>query len=364
MQHRNFSKTAFHRSNENGRSKTHYFRTHIEDTKDYSSNKSSVFFCNNCGKSGHIFNQCKLPIMSSGVIAFRIHPTTKQTEYLMICRKDTLGYMDFLRGKFSVYQKYYILNMIKQMTIGEKTKLKNRVISEKSVSDLSTSDLSTSDLSISEISSNNLSTVDLSYESFSNLSHESFFNINRPTFDTTSEISFSRNTTSIPVKDKIRWLINGVDNKGDKYHLMSLIQETETDDCIQWEDPEWGFPKGRRNSQETDYDCALREFSEETGIPISKLQNVRNVVPFEELFTGSNYKSYRHKYFLMYMNYSESSELNTSFQRNEVSKIAWKSIDECIKIIRPYNLEKKRMIQNVDFCLKNTVLHYSNGVNI
>jgi 8-oxo-dGTP pyrophosphatase MutT (NUDIX family) len=272
--------------------------------------------------------------------------------------------MDFLRGKFSVYQKYYILNMIKQMTIGEKTKLKNRVISEKSVSDLSTSDLSTSDLSISEISSNNLSTVDLSYESFSNLSHESFFNINRPTFDTTSEISFSRNTTSIPVKDKIRWLINGVDNKGDKYHLMSLIQETETDDCIQWEDPEWGFPKGRRNSQETDYDCALREFSEETGIPISKLQNVRNVVPFEELFTGSNYKSYRHKYFLMYMNYSESSELNTSFQRNEVSKIAWKSIDECIKIIRPYNLEKKRMIQNVDFCLKNTVLHYSNGVNI
>lgn len=356
MQPRNFSKTVFHKSIENGRSKTHSFRIRSENEKDHSFMKSSVIFCNNCGKSGHIFNQCKLPIMSSGVIAFRIHPTTKQIEYLMICRKDTLGYMDFLRGKFSVYQKYYILNMIKQMTIAEKTKLKNRVISESSTNDLSTSDLSTSDLSTSETSISELSTIDLSYKSFSD--------INRPMFDTISEMSFSRNTTSIPVKDKIRWLINGVDNKGDKYHLMSLIQETETEDCIQWEDPEWGFPKGRRNSQETDYDCALREFSEETGIPISKLQNVRNVVPFEELFTGSNYKSYRHKYFLMYMNYSESPELKTSFQRNEVSQIAWKSIDECIEIIRPYNLEKKRMIQNVDFCLKNTLLHYSNGVNI
>lgn len=344
MQARFFSKQDIQR--DSGRAKTQYFRTYLEEDKDYSSTKSSVIFCNNCGKSGHIFNQCKMPIMSSGVIAFRIHPMTKQIEYLMICRKDTLGYMDFLRGKFSVYQKYYILNMIRQMTISEKTKLKNRVIQEVPSSDKSVSELSMSDLSVSE------------------LSYDSFSNINGMLSDNVSELSHSRNTSSIPVKDKIRWLINGIENKGEKYHLLSLIQETETNDCIQWEEPEWGFPKGRRNSQETDYDCALREFSEETGIPISKMRNVRNIVPFEELFTGSNYKSYRHKYFLMYMDYVESSDLNPSFQRNEVSQIAWKSIDECIKIIRPYNLEKKRMIQNVDYCLKNTLLHYSNGVNI
>jgi 8-oxo-dGTP pyrophosphatase MutT (NUDIX family) len=283
--------------------------------------------------------------MSSGVIAFRIHPTTKQIEYLMICRKDTLGYIDFLRGKFSVYQKYYILNMIHQMTTAEKTKLRHRIISEKSTSDESIVNTEISNTEISEI-------------------YDYVTNINRLQTDNVSEASNSRNTSFVPVKDKIRWLINGVENKGEKYHLLSLIQETETNGYTQWEEPEWGFPKGRRNSQETDYDCALREFSEETGISISKLQNVRNVVPFEELFTGSNYKSYRHKYFLMYMEYSDSSELKLYFQRNEVSQVAWKSIDECIQIIRPYNLEKKRMIQNVDFCLKNTVLHYSNGVNI
>jgi 8-oxo-dGTP pyrophosphatase MutT (NUDIX family) len=225
--------------------------------------------------------------------------------------------------------------MIRQMTTAEKTKLRIRINTEK-----------TNDEPISE------------------LSYDLFSNITRTQMDTVSETSNSRNTSSVPVKDKIRWLIHGIENKGEKYNLLSLIQETETNGYIQWEEPEWGFPKGRRNSQETDYDCALREFSEETGIPISKLQNVRNVVPFEELFTGSNYKSYRHKYFLMYMNYSESPEFKTAFQRNEVSQIAWKSIDECIDIIRQYNLEKKRMIRNVDFCLKNTLLHYSNGANI
>ena len=282
--------------------------------------KEYVTFCNNCGKSGHIFNQCKLPIMSSGVIAFRIHPTTKQIEYLMICRKDTLGYMDFLRGKFSVYQKYYILNMIKQMTVSEKTRLKSRALNEQGsiVSDLSNSDES-------------------------------------------EDIAFSQ-TSSISVKDKIRWLIQGIDNKDDRYDLLSLVEETETEEHVQWTEPEWGFPKGRRNSQETDYDCALREFCEETGIPLNKMQNIRNIVPFEELFTGSNYKSYRHKYFLMYMSYDET--FNPSFQRNEVSQIAWKTFDECIEIIRPYNLEKKKMICHVDYCLKNTLLYYSNGVNI
>ncbi len=27
--------------------------------------------CNNCGKQGHSFHQCKLPITSYGIIAFR-----------------------------------------------------------------------------------------------------------------------------------------------------------------------------------------------------------------------------------------------------------------------------------------------------
>ena len=77
------------------------------------------FFCNNCGKHGHSFHQCKMPITSNGIIAFRIVPTTNELQFLMIRRKDTLGYMDFMRGKFPVFQKQYILNMLFQMTIEE-----------------------------------------------------------------------------------------------------------------------------------------------------------------------------------------------------------------------------------------------------
>ena len=80
-------------------------------------------YCNNCGKHGHNYNQCKLPITSLGAIAFRYH--NNNIEYLMIRRKDTLGFIDFIRGKYSTTNKDYLMNMIKQMTIDEKHQLLN-----------------------------------------------------------------------------------------------------------------------------------------------------------------------------------------------------------------------------------------------
>ena len=67
---------------------------------------SSYDFCNNCGKSGHLYHQCKKPITSNGIILFR--KTNGKFQYLMICRKDTLGYVDFLRGKYAIYNYNFI----------------------------------------------------------------------------------------------------------------------------------------------------------------------------------------------------------------------------------------------------------------
>ena len=75
-----------------------------------SSNKTYIF-CNNCGKTGHAFHQCKHPITSIGVIAFR-HGKQGNKEYLMIRRKDTLGFVDFMRGKYQVPNKLYLMNII------------------------------------------------------------------------------------------------------------------------------------------------------------------------------------------------------------------------------------------------------------
>ena len=43
--------------------------------------KSTYQFCNNCGKQGHLFNQCKNPIISSGIVAFRKKQNTNDMEY-------------------------------------------------------------------------------------------------------------------------------------------------------------------------------------------------------------------------------------------------------------------------------------------
>jgi len=54
--------------------------------------------CNNCGKQGHQFHQCKLPITSYGIILFRY--SEKGIQYLMLRRKNSFGYIDFIRGKY------------------------------------------------------------------------------------------------------------------------------------------------------------------------------------------------------------------------------------------------------------------------
>ena len=81
-------------------------------------------FCNNCGYSGHYFNQCNKPIISNGVIAFK--KIDNVLHLLMICRKDSLGFVDFMRGKYPLNDGDYLKNIISEMTVSEKEKLLTR----------------------------------------------------------------------------------------------------------------------------------------------------------------------------------------------------------------------------------------------
>ena len=74
-------------------------------------NKSSwrkKTICNNCGIQGHMFFSCKRPIMSFGIICYRVNPKNMKIEYLMIRRKDSLGYVEFLRGKYHIHNNFHI----------------------------------------------------------------------------------------------------------------------------------------------------------------------------------------------------------------------------------------------------------------
>ena len=187
----------------------------------------SFNFCNNCGKVGHLFHQCKMPIISIGIIAFRKMPSTivdekldtnnSNFEYLLIRRKHSLGFVDFMRGKYQMNNKEYILSLINKMNMEERKKIIEQEFDE------------LWDYLWGE-------NVGIQYRSEEKISQE-----------------------------KYNTLKGGVFNKV-HYDMKSLVEECNEN----YEESEWGFPKGRRNYQEKDLTCALREFEEETGYSRTK----------------------------------------------------------------------------------------------
>ena len=264
-------------------------------------------YCYNCGKVGHVFSNCKLPIISIGIICFRYN--NNKVEYLMIRRKETLGFIEFMRGKYAIQNKEFLLNLLRQMTNEEKDKLLNR--------------------------------------DFETLWKEIWCDS-----DTQMKYKYEENTS----KEKFNLLREGITYKSDNYTLKSLIEQSK--EVHEYDEPEWGFPKGRRNYNENDYDCAVREFCEETGFSSKLLHNLQNIVPYDENFTGSNFKSYKHKYFIMYMKYENSLVMN-NYQKSEVSKMQWMDLNECNEKIRSYNLEKKMLIKKVNNCLEKYAVYES-----
>jgi len=257
--------------------------------------------CNNCGKHGHLFHQCKLPITSYGIILSR--SSEKGLQFLMIRRKDSFGYIDFIRGKYSPYNIDQVQNCINEMSLQEKERI----------------------------------------------SREPFEKLWQMMWGTTSNSQY-RNEEVVSSK-KFETISSGVVINNNLINLQDLIKNSNST----WNETEWEFPKGRRNYQEKDLDCALREFEEETGYSQKDITIIENILPFEEIFIGSNHKSYKHKYFLAYMN--DTIDNLQNFQKTEVSKLEWKTIDECLNSIRPYNLEKKKLIKNVSKILKEYRLY-------
>tara|TARA_B100002051_G_scaffold80521_1_gene76929 strand:+ start:770 stop:1573 length:804 start_codon:yes stop_codon:yes gene_type:complete len=249
-------------------------------------------FCNNCGKIGHSYNQCAKPITSLGMVVFNKFGEDC-LKYLLICRKDSLGYVEFMRGKYPLYNYDYIQNIINEMTIQEKA---------------------------------NLLTKD-----FNVLWKELWGDY----------YGVQYRTEEKNARDKFYQIKEGIHLFDDKFfNLEQLIQNSNTS----WTEPEWGFPKGRRNYNENDLTSALREFGEETGFPKNKISIIKNLIPFEEIFTGSNFKSYKHKYFVAYSNYKDLNH----YQKSEVSKIKWMTLDEASNAIRPYNLERIDLLKDID----------------
>ena len=268
--------------------------------------KNNFIFCNNCGKSGHLFQQCKQPITSVGIIAIKpkIYDNDKN-KFLIIRRKDTLGYVDFIRGKYKLYNDNHILSLINEMTICEKQKLLTN--------------------------------------NFDFLWNELWG----------EEIGIQYRNEENDSKKKFEALKNGFIHKDKHITLEKIISRSNTN----WVEPEWGFPKGRRNYQENDIDCAIREWEEESGYNRNQIKLINNLLPYEEIFIGSNFKSYKHKYYVALF-VDDINNVDHPYHDCEISKVNWLDFEECINTFRFYNLEKKQLLKKVYKVINTYRLYY------
>jgi predicted NUDIX family NTP pyrophosphohydrolase len=87
--------------------------------------------------------------------------------------------------------------------------------------------------------------------------------------------------------------------------VLKLLSETDSVSI----DPIWGFPKGKKNSRESEIQCSVREFIEETKIFLD-YKHIMNIPPSVEIFKGSNGKMYSTYYYIAYIDHRHKKPFN------------------------------------------------------
>ena len=267
--------------------------------------------CTNCGISGHIFRNCLSPVTSYGIIAVKysdnaytsslfsntttINSNNSGIKFLLIKRKDSIAYVELLRGKYHPGDEPYLCILLHNMTQTEHERLLTKTFDE---------------------------LWNTLWGERSNMrSHKNDYDVSIKKYVQIAEI------------------------------LPNLIKSNPT----KWTEPEWGFPKGRRNPYESDISCAIREFQEETGIKRSDFSVIQNTNSISETFYGSSGIRYCHKYYIAVCNNTVEVNLNMDdyHMAREIGDITWCSLDEATSKIRPDNIEKREILLKAGKIMKN-----------
>ena len=278
--------------------------------------------CTNCGGNGHSFKQCIAPVTSYGVImvrakkGFNITKTlannanlvtgmeNEKLEFLLIQRRDSLGFIELIRGRYKLSDIDYIKLHLKGITNSERERYKNGPFEDL-------------------------------WNSMWGLNHSHLY---RNEYEN--------------AKAKWEQIKKGVtDLKGKIWTREELMESAGPAQ----ETPEWGFPKGRRDAQESDYVCAMREMYEETGITEKEVIPIQNLEPLTESFFGSNHVHYCHKYYIVWVpdDVDIKYDSENDHMRREIGDLRWFSLDEAMKHIRAENIEKREVLLKAASMFRN-----------
>jgi 8-oxo-dGTP pyrophosphatase MutT (NUDIX family) len=134
----------------------------------------------------------------------------------------------------------------------------------------------------------------------------------------------------------------------DRFNQLDRVKLMR-DNLSEYVEPEWGFPKGRRNINEDDMNCAVREFQEETGIHTRNIRINWDIKPLEEVFTGSNKVRYKHVYYVAkYIPSKFETEDDAIHQNKEVKDVQWFNYQDAQDKIRGCNVERKELFKRLN----------------
>lgn len=237
--------------------------------------------------------------------------------FMMVSRKFSLGFIEFIRGKYDVSDSKGIINLFKQM-YEEEIKLIRK------------------------------SQYDTLLYYFSNRNNESIDIVLNKIYEGKYSAEYCE------AKIKFNMLRNLPDDENSDIPLDLNFYTKYIKP--KWKKPEWGFPKGRREGKvEENLTCACREFEEETGYTRNEYLILDKINPIEEKLTGTNGVQYKHIYYLA-INNTEKNVSDLGYDACEIGGVKWFTYDDAMAQIRPYHIEKKKILTRVYLFVLNYLI--------
>jgi 8-oxo-dGTP pyrophosphatase MutT (NUDIX family) len=284
------------------------------------SQKNKSVICSNCSGKGHLFKDCKKPVQSFGVLGWTLRPKdgssflswivpsdrfsliSRMRELyrtgryeLLVCliqRRHTISYEAFVRGKFTVDEldSHYL-----RMTVNERAEI---------------------------------------LEKPWNVLYDDIMNHKGSDGKASPYVARERNRAK------------------NLYDLV--IDDFPRDIDLPIEDiilePTWEFPKGRKFADESEEDCAFREFEEETSIPQRDASSVSPNDPIwlQERFCGLNKRMYVNQYLVALIDPRSNGPFldpENKGQCAEVKDAKWFTFENATSKLHSFHPEKLECLQ-------------------